>query len=472
MATTVTKLTQVLLCIPEASLDKCLKDHLKVSKWHCDVVHTGKAAQLKLHGGRYAAVFLDLDIRQHSGIEVLRYIRSTCVQTRVVLLASDQERLATLGLDAGELTRMGVHDTLLGPLDPDRLCGFLEQLYRHRAWTGVETRQVTAEEERSEEVLADGRFVRVRTEEFFGGSVAVFDIWLRLGQGRYLKAIHRGEPFDVARLERWAQREQGEWLYFLADDRAAFLNYLNEVAAKVLANPAYGVKEGVAAVKTVSDLYLQEIHVNGFRPEMVAEGRQLCESVLALAKRDRELAKMLREAEETDPEAYSETFLASFFSSMIVSKMPWGGASTVEKTVLGALLCDLGKLRLPKELREARESDLEGEKLREWRRHPEYGVAMLDPFPWVQEAVKQVVYQHHELVNGGGFPNGLSGLRMYPLAKIVSFASDFARFLREERLAPVPGLRSFLLSPGGLECYDQEVVRAFLGCFAAKEKTK
>ncbi len=435
------------------------------------MVSNGRDAQLKLHKQRYCAVFLDLDLKHHSGIEVLRYLRASQAHTPVVLVGESTQRFTELGLEPNKLLKLGVRETLVRPLRSERILAIMNTLHQSHAWKEVAAASPGLAEGK-EEALSDGRFTSIRTEEFFGGTIAVFDIWLRLGKDRYLKVFRRGEPYDPARLQRWAQQEQGQWLYFLTQDRAAFLNYLNETAGQVLGSPHYTVHQQLMAVKNVADQYVQQVHTQGFRPEMVTEGKHLCENMLTLARKDGELSKLLREFEEVDPAAFSEAFLTAFFSSMIVSHMPWGGPSTVEKTVLGALMCNLGKLRLPARLRERRESELSGEDLASFRRHPILALEMLESSPWVQEAVRQVVYQRHEKVNGTGYPNGLTGMRIFPLAKIVSFAGDFAIHLRETGAAPLDGLRTFLKGGPVLGAYDPMVIRTFLLTFVEKEKGK
>ena len=107
------------------------------------------------------------------------------------------------------------------------------------------------------------------------------------------------------------------------------------------------------------------------------------------------------------------------------------GAPTLDEIELGAHLHDLGKylvaesiLLKPGPLTESERAAVSF--------HPVYGAHLLTSLPAVTEAVRQVVLYHHERWDGGGYPEGLKGLRIPLAARIVAVA-DVYTSLRARR---------------------------------------
>jgi len=459
----------VLVCESDPKAVQTLQKSLG-EKWRWEYATNGREAQTKIYKQNFGLIFLDIDLENHSGVEVLRYIKTAKPQVRVVLVCESKARLSELGFDAKELQRLGIVGPLIKPVSASSMLAMMDDLNRIVSWKSVQ--EVASTQAGAETTMADSKFTRIRVEEFFSGEVSVFDIYLRLNKDKYIKIFNKGEQYNPERLKKYAETKQGEWLYFLTAERAAFINYLNEMSQRVMSSPNFTNKQRIGLIKNIADQYISEIETRGIRPEIVEEGKKMCENMLTMARDDKGLATLLQEFEAIDPQAYSEAFLTAFFASMIVAKLPWGSKNTVEKVVMGSLMQDIGKLKLPPNLREKKEQDMDARELEIWRKHPQLGVEMLDTSPSVNEAVKQIVYQHHELVNGSGFPNGLTGLKIFPLAKVVSFAHDLANFLRQEGLAPLEGVKTFLRRPGELEKYDPLMVKSFLLCFTDKEKQK
>ena len=85
---------------------------------------------------------------------------------------------------------------------------------------------------------------------------------------------------------------------------------------------------------------------------------------------------------------------------------------------LGAILHDLGKLQIQREILN-KPGNLTNHEMQQIRQHPALGVQMLQEArlpPQVLLAVKQ----HHERWDGKGYPDGLSGNEIHPDAQIVA----------------------------------------------------
>ena len=106
-----------------------------------------------------------------------------------------------------------------------------------------------------------------------------------------------------------------------------------------------------------------------------------------------------------------------------------------ELRVLGmaALLHDLGEQRLPSQVRLKTDALTRAEKSL-FELHPLYGKEMLDQLQRIPRGVADIVAQHHECINGTGYPRRLTDEQILPLAKIVRVVDEY-QYLTNPRQA-------------------------------------
>ncbi|MCL2839463.1 MAG: HD domain-containing protein [Defluviitaleaceae bacterium] len=98
------------------------------------------------------------------------------------------------------------------------------------------------------------------------------------------------------------------------------------------------------------------------------------------------------------------------------------GASDVEieKIRTGALLHDIGKISTPIHILEGTSSKLSDEDMKIMRNHIVVSAEILDGN--VDEEVKFIAINHHETLDGKGYPRGISGENIKPLDRIMCVA--------------------------------------------------
>jgi len=98
--------------------------------------------------------------------------------------------------------------------------------------------------------------------------------------------------------------------------------------------------------------------------------------------------------------------------------------SDLPTVALAGLMHDVGKQRVPDEIL-GKPGPLTREELAVVRRHPELGERILAATTGAPEAVLAVVLQHHERVDGSGYPFGCGRREMHPFSLIAAVADTF-----------------------------------------------
>ncbi len=91
---------------------------------------------------------------------------------------------------------------------------------------------------------------------------------------------------------------------------------------------------------------------------------------------------------------------------------------------LTGMLADIGMARLPEAVLTARRPLTPNEWL-DVRRHPAYSADLLEDAS-VPKDVRVAIYQHHERLDGSGYPHGRKGFFLHPLARLVAVADVYA----------------------------------------------
>ena len=137
----------------------------------------------------------------------------------------------------------------------------------------------------------------------------------------------------------------------------------------------------------------------------------------------------------------------------------------IEGLQLGALIHDMGKIYIPAEILN-RPGKLTGYEFGMIKLHPQVGYDIIREvaFPW---PIASMILQHHEHLDGSGYPSGLKGEAIILEARILSVA-DVVEAMSSHRpyrpsLGTEAGLAEITQHRG--DWYDAQVVDACLRLF-------
>lgn len=102
---------------------------------------------------------------------------------------------------------------------------------------------------------------------------------------------------------------------------------------------------------------------------------------------------------------------------------------------IGALLHDIGKISIESELLN-KPARLTEDEFRIIQEHSMTGFTILNQYDEVPSTAACIAYQHHERWNGSGYPRGLVGSDINPLARIVAVADIYEALLGDRPYRP------------------------------------
>jgi putative nucleotidyltransferase with HDIG domain len=460
---------KILLVDPDETWLSSAKKFLIAQMYEVSVVSNGRDAQLALYNEKFFAVIMNYDIQNHSCTQVLKFIKSNYTSQRVIVIVDNKELVDNGVVTEEKLQKLGVAEMAVKPFDLPFLKDLLEG---HQSlgdlMAGVNKKEGASEEQ--EVTATDENFSRIKIDEFYSSQAVLFDIYIKLKENKYLKILHAGDTFSKERIDKYKNEKKLDSLYFHNSDRRKFIQYNNHLAKKLIENRSVPIYNKVNQLKNVSEKFIEEAYTVGLKPQVIEQGREVCESVYKLIESQPDLYSVLKSFQNFDPTAFAHSFLVTLYSTAIIKQFEWQSKTTIETTAMACMFHDIGKILLPKEFINLRPKDMSPEQLEMFKKHPELGLQVVESSRAINNSVKQIILQHHEAYDGTGFPFEKKGNKILTLANIVCLADDFVHIMIDDKLQPTEALRKILTNKVGVKRYNSILVEKFINVFVDPEK--
>lgn len=174
-----------------------------------------------------------------------------------------------------------------------------------------------------------------------------------------------------------------------------------------------------------------------------------------------EILTVLSDAYLYDEYLYQHSFQVTLYSIAIAKEMGYS-YEDLRLIGIGAMLHDIGKLLVPTEIlmKPGKLTDSEYEKMKE---HTRFGFDILRNLHSVSLLVAHCAFQHHERLDGSGYPRGLVDFEIHPFAKIIGVADVFdavtSNRVYRKKMLPSEGVA--IIEQGSGTIFDPRVVEAF-----------
>ncbi len=168
--------------------------------------------------------------------------------------------------------------------------------------------------------------------------------------------------------------------------------------------------------------------------------------------------------EKRDPYTSGHQHRVSDLATAIATELQMD-ENSIEEIRIGALIHDIGKISIPSDIL-SRPGRLSPPEMDLIKTHPEVGYDIIKNIqsPW---NIRDIVLQHHERLNGTGYPYGLTATEICMSARIVAIADVVEAITSHRPYRPALGREVALkeISEGKGTLYDAAAVDACLKLF-------
>ncbi len=199
----------------------------------------------------------------------------------------------------------------------------------------------------------------------------------------------------------------------------------------------------VAALFSPSDAFISEYKdvvdtakglidtlTKGGDEQSVYETKCLVHETLYPLSHDSGVIDHLFELNHLASDVYNHSLRVSILSGVIGKWMDMK-PNDVQDLILAGFLHDIGKSKLPQELSSLRSNVVPEDKLDDYMAHTMEASKILRDCPNLPAGIPEAAMQHHECMDGSGYPLGLKGDRIHRFARIVALADFYDNLTTE-----------------------------------------
>jgi len=162
-------------------------------------------------------------------------------------------------------------------------------------------------------------------------------------------------------------------------------------------------------------------------------GKELLDAIAAL-RLPKPVALHVTLARETRRPLFDHSILMTLLSAHLVRERG-GSRAEVRDAAAAGLLHDLGMLHIAPDLLDSDER-LSGDELKPVYAHPLTSSMLVDRFAEYPKDVVRAIVEHHERLDGSGYPRGIAGEAISPLGRVLALAEVVTAMFDGERRLP------------------------------------
>lgn len=306
-------------------------------------------------------------------------------------------------------------------------------------------------------------YVPVAANSFLNETKAVFDIFLKMAQGHYVKICPAGTVLDKERVTNYIAKGIIHF-YIRKDDQHEHLLQVEATTTRIIESAKVPMPVKLTQVmqfgqETVG--FIRTLNLSGREIKAALDFVHAVERVFQQfqAETQNVLLALVKELSGYDHEVGT-----TMIASLISKNLDIGTMGGAEILGIASLFHDIGLLDMPFEVQDEDETNLNLANKATYRKHPELGSEVLRHLPGVNVSVVQAVAHHHVRRNQAGFPVEFDYNNTSMFARILGISSEFSRRILRKRLDPASDPLA-LMDQEVYVNFSQEIVGAFKKTF-------
>lgn len=265
----------------------------------------------------------------------------------------------------------------------------------------------------------DDTYYKVPLDLYNTGDILETNLYLYY-QRQYILLKTKGTKWSKQDADR-LQTFGAETFYVKFPSSETYHQFLDDKLKSVLENPSVETGKKAQALYEVADPVLAEIYSTPDSAEQIKSAGSYVKNCIKFLNEKKSVPELVQLSSKSLTE-HTHALHVSAYSIALAKRIGIQSYDEIFGLGMGALLHDIGKAKIDEKILQ-KPDELDD---REWqlvRQHPNMGYDILKNRQEVPQAAKRVVLEHHERVDGKGYPRGIKDLHVF--SKIVSIADVF-----------------------------------------------
>jgi len=300
-------------------------------------------------------------------------------------------------------------------------------------------------------------------------------------------AVSSLQPTDAAMMDLYMQRDNAEpqlyrassvpleqrdlanlksrgitHLYIKAADRDAYQAYLRETVDEWLKDNSLSVELRVSRINELFSQSVSRAFKNDNPEDAVKLSNEFGQLTSTLLNDSEVVAQDMMQVLQHDYTTFTHSSNVSYYAVMLAKELGYG-AQELSEIATGGLLHDVGKIEIDDRIL-TKPGKLDEAEFRQIRRHPTEGFRKLCKQPNVTVGQLMMTYQHHERLDGRGYPSAITRDEIHPWAKICTVVDVFEALTSHRPYRqPISAETAFqIMSKDSGSAFETEILRCWM----------
>jgi HD-GYP domain-containing protein (c-di-GMP phosphodiesterase class II) len=261
-------------------------------------------------------------------------------------------------------------------------------------------------------------FYPLPTEAIIQGQKLPFSVYLKSSPTPYILYVNTGEIFSSLNYQELSKNKI-KTVYIIKNDRETQIKYLVDSLDNVLHHSTLQSIEKVAIINNVAQQILIEA-LEKPTPENIRQCEIAASAQVELILSEPNTLLHVLKISKYDYYTYSHSVNVGFMLVAVLHKIyPEISIQKLNEYGLGALLHDIGKTSINIELLN-KKGKLTDDEFNEIKKHPTMGEKIVKTaYLNLPYTAMSIILQHHENLDGSGYPKGLNKDVLDPASRLV-----------------------------------------------------
>ncbi len=291
-------------------------------------------------------------------------------------------------------------------------------------------------------------------------TVLDFDLFLNR-QGQMVLYRHQNLPF-TDRTRKGLLEHRVDRLYVPNTSRKNYQRYIESSLDQIIADDSVPEPSKAKIIYETSKNLVEDVFANPRLGGNIQRSKKMVEHTTSYILRGHEAFVHMLQISSFDYYTYTHSINCCTFTIALAQRLDVKNPSILHELGVGALLHDLGKSKVHARILRKR-GPLSRTEYELMKKHPVWGAEILRETNLVPPKAYYPVLQHHERMDGSGYPYGLRDSQIHLYGKIAAIADSFDALTT--RRAYKDALDSFkalkiMRSKAGL--FDQGLLNEFI----------
>ncbi len=302
------------------------------------------------------------------------------------------------------------------------------------------------------------KYMKIRINSLPPHKSIPFDLFVSIG-GRIIHYLRSGDKLSALKIDHF-ERKAPEQFYILAAERGNYQKFVRDG----LMSTELDTKQKATILRESTMVLVEELFERPDIETALRDARGVIEDFVAFMDSDAAAMVNLIGLSSHDFYTYNHSLDVSIYSLGLGQIVGFRGHD-LKELGLGGLFHDIGKRFIPLEII-CKNGPLDDDEWLMMQKHPQFGLQILSEHSSTENVIA-CAFEHHESMQGNGYPQKLTAEEIHPMARVVSVADTYdALTTKRSYNDPMKPTDAIELMAGKLNGrYDPEVMRALMAIF-------